>query len=124
MSLKESSKQDVKEALGFKKDQILVITNEGRQDIQPLKTALLQKPRISGVTGSLQLPSSIGMYNNVIWESAAEGEEIELIHNTVDYDFLDTFEIELLAGRNFPQTAGVPAAAFKMQDPSFSMKKR
>ncbi|MDH4220233.1 MAG: ABC transporter permease [Candidatus Aminicenantes bacterium] len=88
-------------ALGFKKDQILVMTNEGRQDIQPLKTALMQNPRILGVTGSLQLPSSIGMYNNVTWEGAPEGEEIELIHNTVDYDFLDTFEIELLAGRNF-----------------------
>jgi putative ABC transport system permease protein len=90
-------------ALGFKKDQILVINNNSMRgrDLQPLKTALLQNPRISGVAGSLQLPSSIGMYNNVTWEGAPEGEKIELIHNTVDYDFLDTFEIELIAGRNF-----------------------
>ncbi|MCK4557133.1 MAG: ABC transporter permease, partial [Candidatus Aminicenantes bacterium] len=90
--------------LGFKKDQILVITNnsvEGRLNIQPFKTALLQNPRIKGVSGSLQLPSSIGMYNNVKWEGAPEGKEIELIHNSVGYDFLDTFEIELIAGRDF-----------------------
>lgn len=89
---------------GFKKDQILVITNnniEGRQNIQPFKTALMQNPRILGVTGSLQLPSSIGMYNNVTWEGAPEGKEIELIHNSVGYDFLDTYEIELIAGRDF-----------------------
>ena len=90
--------------LGFEKDQILVIRNnslEASQDIQPLKTALLQNPRIKGVTGSLQLPSSIGMYNNVTWEGAPEGKEIELMHNSVSYDFLDTYEIELLAGRDF-----------------------
>ena len=90
--------------LGFEKDKILVITNnsvEGRQNIQPFKTALMQNPRIKGVAGSLQLPSSIGMYNNVTWEGAPEGKEIELIHNSVGYDFLDTFEIELIAGRDF-----------------------
>jgi putative ABC transport system permease protein len=41
------------------------------------------------------------MYNNVTWEGAPEGEKIELIHNSVDYDFIDTYEIELIAGRNF-----------------------
>ncbi len=90
--------------LGFKKDQILVITNnsvEGRQNIQPFKTALMQNPRILGMTGSLQLPSSIGMYNNVTWEGAPEGKKIELMHNSVGYDFLDTYKIELIAGRDF-----------------------
>ncbi len=90
--------------LGFKKDQILIITNDsaaGSENIEPLKTALMQNPRILGVCGSLQLPSRIGMYNNVTWEGAPEGEKIELIHNSVDYDFIDTYEIELVAGRNF-----------------------
>jgi len=90
--------------LGFKKDQILVIRNnsvEGMRNIQPFKTALLQNPKIKGVAGSLQLASSIGMYNNVTWEGAPQGEKIELIHNSVGYDFLDTYEIELIAGRDF-----------------------
>jgi putative ABC transport system permease protein len=66
-----------------------------------LKTALLQNPRVIGVSGSQQLPSSIGMYNNVTWEGAAPGEQIELMFNRVDYDFLDTYGIGLAAGRNF-----------------------
>lgn len=91
-------------ALGFKKDQIVVVrNNQGqlRSDIQPFREALLQNPQITGVTASNQLPSSIGMYNNVTWDGAQEEEQIELIFNEVDYDFLDTYEIELLQGRNF-----------------------
>jgi putative ABC transport system permease protein len=91
-------------SLGFQKDGILVIRNDRstyRQSIQPLKSELLSDPRILGVTGSLMLPSSIGMYNNVTWEGASDNQEISIMHNRVDYDFLDTFEIELAAGRNF-----------------------
>jgi putative ABC transport system permease protein len=90
--------------LGFKKDGIVVIRNDRstyRRSLQPLKTELLSDPRILGVTGSLMLPSSIGMYNNVTWEGATDNKEISIMHNRVDYDFLDTYEIELVAGRNF-----------------------
>lgn len=90
------------EPLGFEKDQVVVIRNQSRsRDLQPLKSALLSNPHIGGVTGSLMLPSSIGMYNNVTWEGAVNEETIPIIHNRVDYDFLDTYKIELMAGRNF-----------------------
>jgi putative ABC transport system permease protein len=90
--------------LGFKKDGIVVIRNDRstyRQDLQPLKSELLNDPRIHCVTGSLMLPSSIGMYNTVTWEGATDNQEISIMFNRVDYDFLDTFEIELVVGRNF-----------------------
>ncbi len=90
--------------LGFEKDRVVAIRNDRNsisQDLQPFKSALLSNPRIGGVTGSLMLPSSIGMYNEVTWEGAAEDEIIAIMHNRVDYDFLDTYEIELAAGRNF-----------------------
>jgi putative ABC transport system permease protein len=90
--------------LGFKKDQILVIRSNDRSfsaKLDSFREELLRNPRIRGVSGSAMLPSSIGRYNNVTWEGAAEDEKIELIHNSVDYDFLDTYEIELVEGRNF-----------------------
>ncbi len=90
--------------LGFEKDGIVVIRNDRstyRRDLQPLKTELLSDSRILGVSGSLMLPSAIGMYNNVTWEGAPENQEISIMHNRVDYDFLDIFGIELFAGRNF-----------------------
>jgi putative ABC transport system permease protein len=90
--------------LGFNKDQVLVLQNNSGPvvgDLAPLRTALLQDPRILGVTGSEQLPSRIGMYNNITWEGAAPGEQIEIMFNRIDYDFLGTYGIELAAGRNF-----------------------
>ena len=41
------------------------------------------------------------MYNNITWEGAAQDESLELIFNRVDYDFLDTYEIEIVNGRDF-----------------------
>ena len=100
--------------LGFEKDGIVIIRNDRstfRRDLQPLKTELLSDPRILGVTGSLALPSSIGMYNTVTWEGAADNQEIAINHNQVDYDFLDTYGIELAAGRNFSREFPADAAS-------------
>jgi len=87
--------------LGFKQDQIVVIRNQARNSIEPFKQLLTDDPRIVSVCGSLRLPHSIGMYNSVTWEGALNDETIAINHNTVDYDFLKTYELTLVAGRNF-----------------------
>jgi len=90
--------------LGFEKDRILVLrvpSGPAVRDLAPLKAALRRDPRIADVSGSEQLPSSIGMYNDVTWDGAGPDEKIELMFNRVDCDFLDTFGIKLIAGRNF-----------------------
>lgn len=90
--------------LGFEKDRVVVFRNDRNsisRDLQPFKSALMSNPNIGCVSGSLMLPSSIGMYNEVTWEGAVNDEITEIMHNRVDYDFLSTYEIELTAGRNF-----------------------
>ena len=90
--------------LGFDKERVLVLrvpSGPAVRDLAPLKSALRRNPKIAGVCGSEQLPSSIGMYNNVTWEGARPDEKVELMFNRVDYDFLDTFKIKLAAGRTF-----------------------
>lgn len=87
--------------LGFKQDQVVVFRNPSRDGIEPFKQMLKDDPRILSVSGSLMLPHSIGMYNEVTWEGAVDDEVIAINHNTVDHDFLDTYEIPLVAGRNF-----------------------
>jgi len=104
--------------MGFDKDRILVLRASSGpvvRDIGPLRAALLGDPRIAGVSGSEQLPSSIGMYNNVTWEGAGPDEKIELMFNRIDSDFLGTFGIELAAGRNF--SPEFPADAADGTDP-------
>jgi len=89
-------------SLGFQKNQIVVMRNPSRQNIEPFKQKLKENPGIVSVCGSYLLPHRIGMYNEVTWEGATSDDEIIAInHNTVDYDFLETYEIPLLAGRNF-----------------------
>jgi len=58
------------------------------------------------------------MYNNVTWEGAVNEETIPIIHNRVDYDFLDTYGIELIAGRNFSPEfpSDAPLAKPSLQD--------
>lgn len=89
---------------GFQKDQIVVIRNQGQTalgNIEPFKLDISNNAKVLGVTGSAMLPSGIGRYNNVTWEGAPDDKVIAINHNTVDYDFLATYELELLAGRNF-----------------------
>jgi len=90
--------------LGFNKDQIIVIRNQsdrGEMNFEPFKQELLKNPRILGASGSLMLPGYIGMYNHITWDGAPNDERIVIEHNTVDYDFIETYELELVAGRNF-----------------------
>jgi len=87
--------------LGFKQDQIVVIRNPGRGSIEPFKQMLAGDSRVVSICGSVLLPHSIGRYNEVTWEGADNNETIAIKHNTVDYEFLKTYEIPLLAGRNF-----------------------
>ncbi|MBN1273927.1 MAG: ABC transporter permease [Candidatus Aminicenantes bacterium] len=90
-------------SLGFTRDQIVVVQNQGRtlRNVEPLKQALKENPNILSVTSSMMLPHRISMYNDVTWEGAPADENIAIQHNTVDYDFLETFQIPLIAGRNF-----------------------
>ncbi|MBN1196616.1 MAG: ABC transporter permease, partial [Candidatus Aminicenantes bacterium] len=88
-------------SLGFRKNQILVMRNPARKSVQPFKESLREYPEIVDATGSVMLPHSIGRYNTVTWEGAAGDESVTIIHNTVDFDFLKTFEIPLVKGRDF-----------------------
>jgi putative ABC transport system permease protein len=89
--------------LGFKKDNIVVVRLRGpvAQNPELLKNALLNHFPILGATASYLLPSRIGMYNDVTWEGANDGEVIGLWQNRVDFDFIDTYELELVKGRDF-----------------------
>jgi putative ABC transport system permease protein len=105
--------------LGFKKEQILVLPVRGDdldEEIETFKQALSASPEISGVCGSLMLPTRIGYYNNVTWEGAAEGESIAIIQNKIGYDFLDTYEIDLIAGRNFSREFATDIANYESEN--------
>ncbi len=91
-------------APGYSKDQIITLPvrdREIRRGIQAIKAELLRHPNIRGVTTAACLPNDINTFTNANWPGVNPEARFTTNYNTVDYDFIDLFEIELVAGRNF-----------------------
>lgn len=91
--------------LGFDEEHILTITlsdRESQQNYLTLKDQLLQEPFVEDATVSATLPAGEGFYG---WEIVPEGFEdqknIVLKSVNTDEDFIKTYNIKILAGRDF-----------------------
>lgn len=92
-----------KRNLGFKKDFVVNVPirdDELRQKGELIKSELSGNPGILGATVS---SFSLGSFPNqsVSWEGQKDDEELMMPWYAVDHDFVRTFEIEILEGRNF-----------------------
>jgi putative ABC transport system permease protein len=90
------------------KDPSLVITTrigEANIDLQTLRTELLRSPQIRAVTAADELPweGGGGWHFLVTRNTEAAAKPIEVSANRVWYDFFDTLDMKLLAGRAFSQ---------------------
>jgi len=91
--------------LGFNKEHIVVVPFKNPVEssgIQKIKNDLRQYPGITNVTFSSYLPTNYSNWTIVSLEGEdGEDKELKIHYTDVDYDFLDVFDIELVAGRNF-----------------------
>jgi putative ABC transport system permease protein len=89
--------------LGFKKESIVMIpTGSNDEKTETLKTEMQQITGVSLVSTCYAAPSA--KYSNgtgVIFESNSEAENFRLLGKPGDADYLKTFDIKLVAGRNF-----------------------
>lgn len=90
--------------IGFKKENILTVstTRKIRNQYQTFKNELLTLPEVKNVTStSTKLSLSDESTDNIYWEG--KNPDIDLIFHDlkVDYDFVKTLSIELVAGRDF-----------------------
>jgi putative ABC transport system permease protein len=90
--------------LGYDKEHVIYmrIGMNAVRYYEPFKLEALTSPDILGVTWSSQLPAYIvNSTSSVNWPGKDPNESI-LMHNTaVDYDFIETMNMEILDGRNF-----------------------
>jgi len=89
---------------GFNKDHIVVLPikdHESQTTYSLLKSDLSQIPSVTNVTASRFLPSNIGFKHNVVWEGIDEDADIKMDWNGVDFDYLETFGINIAEGRTF-----------------------
>jgi predicted lysophospholipase L1 biosynthesis ABC-type transport system permease subunit len=91
--------------LGFVKNNIVYmsIPEEIRSTYKSLKNELLRDSFLEGVTASVSLPSFGRDINTqlVDWEGKDPGREILMRGVGVDYDFIETFKMEIAQGRSF-----------------------
>jgi putative ABC transport system permease protein len=108
--------------LGYDKEHIVLLpaSPEIRSNLESVKTQLLKNPNISHVAGSRLVPT-----NNLVnsWGGRRlDGDEPEplqfrLAVHECDYDFIDTYGMEILAGRNFSREYGTDdSAAFILNE--------
>ena len=108
--------------LGANKEQIVVIPLRGfwfGKKHEILKRELMQHPNIISATASSAFPGEqTGMFGlRFWWEGCGEKDEATFLSSLdhicnmpyllVDYDFLETFDLELIAGRDFSRSYSI-----------------
>ncbi len=90
--------------LGINTDQMIYIPVTGNmgENFQFLKEELNKYPGVKGVTNSMDLPTlkGGGTYG-ISWEGKQEEDILFINQNQVGHDYIPTFGIELVEGRNF-----------------------
>ena len=89
---------------GFRTDQLVVMYLKDEETVRGyplLRTALRGKANVLGVTASAYLPSDIRRTQGALYEGSPAPSGTEVFWNAVDYDFLQTYGIDLAEGRAF-----------------------
>jgi len=90
--------------LGFDKEHVLMIPlhdKEVLQKIETVKQEFLADPNVISASASSFFPGEKIWYQNY-WFEGAEEMNAPMIHwIAADHDFIDTYQIEILQGRNF-----------------------
>ncbi|MFC1898096.1 ABC transporter permease [Candidatus Cloacimonadota bacterium] len=90
--------------LGFEKEQIVYTSIRGFGELDALKEELLKNPGVESVSATSTLPNRImSSTSGSVWEGKNDEESFLVHFNIVDYDFIETFKIEIAEGRSFSQ---------------------
>jgi putative ABC transport system permease protein len=91
--------------LGYSKENILYFDiGEFRRNAESIKQDLLNHPNIKSISLIDNLFFGYGWgTDNPEWEGKVEEHKVQFSVRTVDYDFLETFQIEMAEGRFFSE---------------------
>ncbi len=90
--------------VGYRKDQIITMRVRDpqiRENLNLIKNELREHSSVVSVSSSSNLPHRITNLTPAKTPQAAENESFAMYQSTVDYDFIDLFEIDIVEGRNF-----------------------
>lgn len=90
--------------LGYNKDHVIALrirNEETQKKYEAIKTELLRHPNILSVTASASLPLGRNSFSAHHAVGKPESELTMLFSQIVDENFIDTYDIEIVKGRNF-----------------------
>lgn len=93
--------------LGFAKEAVVTAPVPDEQKAEALRQHLMSQPGIEAVTMATGAPTSVGIWNGtncrLPHQAETEGQEAEM--KAIDLDYLDFYQLQLIAGRNFTRTS-------------------
>jgi ABC-type antimicrobial peptide transport system permease subunit len=101
--------------LGYNKDNIIYFGKDRLGDqYEAFKTEILKNPRIINATATIDLLTLGKTFTNSRWEWEGKDpeEEILLAGAGVDYDFFETFKMDMAEGRSFSREFATDTAAW------------
>jgi putative ABC transport system permease protein len=89
--------------LGFNRDSVIRVPMQGnlRRQSHVLKRELLKNPGVENVSVTANKLIGLWSSSSISWEGKKSDKHVILGYNWVDYDFLETFKMELAEGRFF-----------------------
>jgi len=89
--------------LGFEREQVisLPINRAIVSSYDSFKNELLQNPGVVHVSAATSRPNQVGNVNPVYWEGRGPDQYQAMRFVSADWDYIDTFEMQLVAGRDF-----------------------
>ncbi len=99
--------------LGFDKENLIYMElGEGsKKEFETLKTELLRNPNILNASISSYLPTTIlDGTTGAEWEGKMEGEDIQMQVLAVDYNYLDTYKMQMVQGRFYSEEFSTAAS--------------
>ncbi|GJM35671.1 MAG: ABC transporter permease [Saprospiraceae bacterium] len=105
--------------LGFNKNQIVVMQLQGQENVQRLATIkeeIAQLPGVIKVSASANRPggSDYGVPYEAVGLPSDQWPAMRCL--VVDYDFLDTYEMEIVEGRGFDRSLATDTAAYLINE--------
>jgi len=109
--------------LGLNKENVIAISmnSELRRSYDAFKSELQQNPDIINVTSAWNLPTNIGRINPVYWEGKGPEQYTTMNDASVDYDYFETFEMEVIQGRSFSEDFSTDIQGYILNEEAFRM---
>lgn len=100
--ISKQAEYSITKDLGFNREGILTasLKTDGKTDVESVKNRLLSRPEIESVSFNLFPPYALTGGAEINWEGNPN-EHFFARRNRIDYDYISTFDIELIMGRNF-----------------------